>query len=250
MNASLRASLRNTLIAFVVNAACLAALMPFAASAAQAASLTGSGTSATEARSVGEFQAIALRGSIDAEVRQGPTAVSVTADDNLLPHLETVVEGGTLQVRFKSGTSIRTRGKVSVSVSTPRLTSLASAGSGDLRVLGFSTPSLKLSLSGSGDVQLDALSTDELNLSISGSADVKGSGKAGKLGITIAGSGDVRLADMKADDVRVSIAGSGDAEVHAAKALEVSIAGSGDVVYSGDAALKSRVAGSGTIRKR
>jgi hypothetical protein len=246
----MNSSLRNTLFAFLVNAACLVAFMPFAASAAQAASLTGSGSSATEARPVGEFQAISLRGSIDAEVRQGPTAVSVTADDNLLPHLETVVEDGTLQVRWKSGTSLRTRGKVQVNISTPRLTSAASSGSGDVRIDGFDTPSLKLALSGSGDAQLRALTTDELTVTISGSSDVKGSGKARKVSIGIAGSGNVRLGDLKADDVKVSIAGSGDAEVNAAKALEVKIAGSGDVLYSGDAALTSRVAGSGTIRKR
>jgi len=240
-------TLRRTLIAFLVNLACLVAFMPLAASAA---SVTGSGQSATEARQVGEFQAIALRGAIDAVVRQGPTAVSVTADDNLLPHLETVVEGGTLQVRWKSGSSVRTRAKVQVAISTPRLSALASAGSGDVRLSGLDTPSLKLSLSGSGDAVLDSITTEELALSISGSADVKGSGKAGKLSISISGSGDVRLGELKADDVRISIAGSGDAEVNAAKALEVSIAGSGDVVYSGDAALKSRVAGSGTVTRK
>ncbi len=240
-------TLRNTLLALAVNTICLPAFMPFAA---QAASLTGSGTVATEARQTGEFQAIAQSSTIDVEVRQGPTAVSVTTDDNLLPYLETVVEGGTLQVRWKSGTSLRSRAGAKVSVATPRLQSLAGSGTGDFRVEAFNTPALKVVLSGTGDLSFNSLTTDALAITISGSSDVRGSGRATKLSIGISGSGNVNLGQMKADEVSVRIAGSGDAEVNAAKALDVSIAGSGDVLYSGNAALKSRVTGSGTIRKR
>lgn len=240
-------TLRNTLWALGVNTICLLAFMPFAA---QAASIAGSGTAATEVRQTGEFRGIAQRGSIDVEVRQGATAVSVTADDNLLPYLETVVEGGTLQVRWKSGTSLRGRVSAKVSVATPKLQSLASSGSGDFRVEAFNAPALKVTLSGSGDVSFNALATDDLAITISGSSDVRGNGRATRLSIGISGSGDVKLGEMKSDEVSVRIAGSGDAEVNAAKSLDVSIAGSGDVLYSGDAALKTRVAGSGTVRKR
>ena len=222
---------------------------------AAAAGVTGSGTSATEARAIGGFQAIALRGSIDLEVRQGEaTSVQVQTDDNLLPYLETAVEPGAsgpvLHVRWQSGTSITTRSRTRVTVVMPALSAIAGAGSGDIRVESFSTPSLKLSLAGSGDALLAGLRTDALSLSIAGNADVKGSGRAAKLSITISGSGDVELGELVAEEVSVRIAGSGDAEVHAQKSLDVSIAGSGDVVYRGDAALKSSVAGSGTIRRK
>lgn len=222
---------------------------------AAAASVAGSGTVATESRPTGAFQAIALRGSIDLDVRQGDAiSVQVQADDNLLPYLETVVEPGAsgpvLHVRWKSGHSITTRSKTRVAVVMPALNAIAGAGSGDIRVEAFRTPRLKLSLAGSGDALLAGLQTDELNLSIAGNADVKGSGRAARLGITISGSGDVALGEMAAEDVSVRIAGSGDAEVQAQKTLSVNIAGSGDVVYRGDAVLSSSVAGSGTIRRK
>jgi hypothetical protein len=220
-----------------------------------AAAVVGSGTSVTETRPTGAFQAIALRGSIDLEVRQGDTiSVQVQGDDNLLPFLETVVEPGAsgpvLQVRWKSGQSLTTRSKTKVSIVMPTLSAIAGAGSGDIHVESFSTPSLKLSLAGSGDARLAGLQTEELSLSIAGNADVKGSGRATRLGITISGSGDVAFGELRADEVSVRIAGSGDAEVQAQKSLSVNIAGSGDVVYRGDAALKSSVAGSGTIRRK
>ena len=244
--------LRQTLLALLAPALLTVCLLPHAA---HAATHTGSGKAATETRSVAEFQSITLEGSMDLVVKQGNAQeLQVTADDNLLPMLETEVRGSgdsaTLVVRFKKGDSYHSRSKMQVSVVLPKLKALAASGSGDMRVDAFSTPALSISLSGSGDAKLEGLTTADLAIRVSGSADVVGSGSATRLKISISGSGDVRLAQMKADDVSVSIAGSGDATVNAEKTLEVSIAGSGDVTYSGNASLKSRVAGSGGVTKK
>lgn len=244
-------SFRQTLVSLVAPALVALALLP---AGAQAATTTGSGTLATEPRSVAEFQAVATSGSMDLVVRQGAQSVQVQADDNLLPLLETVVENGrhgaTLHVRWKKGERIHTRSKILVTVSTPKLVSVSNSGSGDIRVETFQTPTLALALSGSGDARFEGLTADEFTISISGSSDVVGKGKVGKVKIGISGSGDVKLAEMAADEVSVSIAGSGDASVNAAKALQISIAGSGDVTYTGNPSLKSSVAGSGSINKR
>ena len=104
-------SLRQTLAHLVAPALLCLSLLP---QAGQAASANGSGRSATETRSVGDFQAVRLSGSMDLQVRQGTTAsVQVTADDNLLALLETVVEssahGPTLDIRWKKGSSHHAR---------------------------------------------------------------------------------------------------------------------------------------------
>lgn len=220
------------------------------------AATTGSGKSATEAREASGFAAIAMRGDIDVVVRQGTReAVQVSADDNLLPLLQTVVEGSgdqrTLRIQWKSGESIRTRSRTVVTVDVVKLTAVSLSGSGDLALGALKTPSLALSISGSSDAKIEQLDAGQLSVSISGSGDVQASGKASKLDVSISGSGDVRMRELVAEDANVSIAGSGDASVNASKALAVSIAGSGDVEYTGGAMLaKARVAGSGSIRQR
>lgn len=223
---------------------------------AQAATLNGSGTAATETRAVSGFQAISLRGGIDVVVRQGSSeGVQVRADDNLLPLVQTVVEGTgdtrTLRIQFKPGESLRTRTPVVVTVDVVKLTALASSGSGDISVEALKTPSLALSMAGSSDARLRQLDTEQFSISIAGSGDVQASGRAAKLEVSIAGSGDVRTRELAAAEVSVSIAGSGDASVAAQKTLSVSIAGSGDVEYVGAAVLaRSRIAGSGSVRQR
>ena len=248
MTITRRATLFSALLAAPL--LCSLALAPLAAQAAT----SGSGHSATETRSLAEFQAISLAGSMDLTVRQGPQQVQVQADDNLLPLLETSVESGksgaTLVVRWKKGENVYTRSKLLITVTVPKLSAVKASGSGDIHVEAFSTPALQLSLSGSGDAKLDNLKTDDLAVAISGSGDVSAKGMATKLSVSIAGSGDVRLTDLRADDVDVSIAGSGDAAVNAQKTLNVRVAGSGDVTYTGNAAVNSKIAGSGSVTRK
>jgi Putative auto-transporter adhesin, head GIN domain len=232
----------------------VALLLPMLA--AHAATTSGSGKAATESREVSGFAAISLRGDMNLVVRQGAReGVQVTADDNLLPLLQTVVEGSgdkrTLVIQWPRGESIRMRTQAVVTVDVVKLTALASSGSGDIVVEMLKTPELALSISGSSDAKLMKLDAEQLRVSIAGSGDVQASGKAGQFSVSIAGSGDVRSRELVADDVNISIAGSGNASVQANKTLAVSVAGSGDVEYGGAATLtKSRVAGSGSIRQR
>jgi len=215
------------------------------------ASTTGSGQQVTEQRQVSSFDRVSMAGDMTVLVSQGDRhLVQVKADDNLQALLLTEVDGGQLRIRWKRGESVYRTGKVVVTVVTPQLTGLAVAGSGDLQLAAFNTPSLKLTVAGSGDAKLTQLSTDELSVSVAGSGDVRGSGQAARVVVSIAGSGDVLLREMKADDVSVRIAGSGDAAVHAEKTLKVSIAGSGDVAYSGPAVVTRSIAGSGNIVQR
>ncbi|HSW03671.1 head GIN domain-containing protein [Aquabacterium sp.] len=216
---------------------------------------TGIGPATAEQRNVGEFQAIAVSGSIKLKVRQGgKEAVEVRAEANLLPLLETVVEssssGKTLYIRWKKGSNLRIQRSPTVEVSVVQLQSLSTSGSSDIAVEPLKTPQLAVSIAGAGDVGLQQLTGDELSVKIAGSGDFKASGQVSKLKISVSGSGDVQTDGLKADDVSINIAGSGDAAVHAAKSLSVSIAGSGDVAYRGDAQVKSSIVGSGSVHRR
>jgi hypothetical protein len=220
------------------------------------ATTTGSGNAATEVRAASDFQTIALRGGIDLVVRQGNSeSVTVRADDDILPLVQTVVEGSgetrTLRIQFKSGESVRTKTQVVVTVDVVKLEAIASSGSGDITIEALKTPTLTMSISGSSDAALKQLDTERLAISIAGSGDVQASGRAARLEVSIAGSGDVGARELLAGDVSVSIAGSGDASVTAQRTLSVAIAGSGDVEYGGGATLAKRsIAGSGSVRQR
>lgn len=214
----------------------------------------GNGEVVTEARNLGDFDAIAVQGSLNAVVRQaGSSKVELRADKNLLTYIETrVVEGSkgrTLEISPKRGFEPVGTVPITVSVDLPSLRGVAIAGSGKARVEAFKTGRLDASIAGSGDVLLEAVQADQLHVSIAGSGDVAAKGRAAQLSVSIAGSGDVKATGLVADEAKVSISGSGDAHVQATQKLKVSIAGSGDVRYVGSPEVSSSVAGSGSVKR-
>lgn len=83
-----------------------------------------------------------MSGSFDVTIRQGNQASrDVQTDTNLLPLLETVVEDGkSLQIRWKRGTSVRTRTTPAITRTVVQLQGLASSGDSHIRVTGLQTP--------------------------------------------------------------------------------------------------------------
>jgi hypothetical protein len=190
----------------------------------------GSGVSKTETRAVGTFSKIDLAGSPDVEVAVGSDAsVKVTADDNILPLIETTVEGRTLRIGSKG--SYSTSLGVKVNITVPALDGASVLGSGDIRVTGLKAGDMDASVTGSGDVTL--------------------SGVVDLLRAKILGSGDLKAGELAAKKVRVVVTGSGDAAVRAADELEASVLGSGNVRYYGNPpGVKKNITGSGDIRPR
>jgi Putative auto-transporter adhesin, head GIN domain len=187
----------------------------------------GSGTAKSETRAVAPFSKIDLNGSPDVDVTVGPAnSVEVTADDNLLPMIETTVSGETLKIGSKG--SYSTSLGVKIKITAPSLDALAISGSGDVHVKGLKAGEMEAKITGSGNVTLN--------------------GGVDRLRVRILGSGDVRAADLAAKDVQVSVTGSGNASVRASEQLDASVAGSGNVRFAGNPPrVQKHVTGSGDI---
>ena len=204
----------------------------------------------TENREARDFTGISVSVPGTVVVRQGsPASVSVEADDNLLPEIETVVESGRLKIRFKRSLSISGGSTIRLLVTAPSIEALSVAGSGDILSESIRSVALDISVAGSGDVRIAKLEASSLKVSISGSGDVKAAGKAESVSVSIAGSGDVGAGRLEARRAKVSIAGSGDVSLWVSESLDVSSVGSGDVRYHGDPAVKKSSIGSGSVRR-
>lgn len=232
-------------------AAALALSLAATPAAAGWRSFQGDGKKTTEQRQVeGAFDAISLRGSVDARVKVGPAAsVAVTIDGNLQPHVKTRVEGRTLVVEQEE--DLRFRGDGFVEVSLPALRAFSTSGSGDARIEGSDGGDLKLSTSGSADIRWEGEAA-ALAVATSGSGDVTLSGKARSLAVATSGSGDVSARGLTVRDVEASTSGSGDVEVTLdGGTLRASTSGSGDVTYHGEGTVaEARTSGSGEVRGR
>jgi hypothetical protein len=183
----------------------------------------------TETRDVTGFDEVALFGSGDVVIEvTGTESLTVEADDNLLPLLETTVRNGRLELSTKASVA-PTRGiKYTITVVTLE----------------------GVSVSGSGNVVAAGVDSPEFSVDISGSGKVSPAGAADELSVVIAGSGRYGGEDLVADNATVEVSGSGAAVVNATDRLDVDISGSGHVEYIGNPSVTESISGSGDLRRR
>jgi hypothetical protein len=191
----------------------------------------GSGSIATERRDVSGFTEVRVNGMGDVTLEQtGTDSLSVEADDNLLPLLETTVRDGVLRLGTKDNVNIQPSRAIRYHVTVRKLT-------------GFG-------ISGSGSVNATGIDTDRLDGAISGSGSATLTGRADAVDLSISGSGSYDASNLQSRTAKVSISGSGDAVVNATDKVDASVSGSGSVHYLGSPSVSTHVSGSGTVARR
>lgn len=188
----------------------------------------GSGILETQSRDVRGFSAVCLEGYGELVVRQtGTESLSVTAEDNLLPHLISRVEGDTLTLSVEPGVNVQPSKGIRYAVTVNRLSGISLPGSGTVSVDAVDSPELRVSLTGSGTISLD--------------------GVVGLQTVVLSGSGDYRASGLRSERASVTISGSAEASVAVTDSLDVTITGMGTVRYAGDPAVRKTIAGVGGV---
>jgi hypothetical protein len=178
------------------------------------------------------FSAVSLSGSGRLLIEQGETeSLTITADDNLLPHIKSEVSGGRLELGSKdSMTNLRPSTEIIYKLTVTNLQDV--------------------DISGSGTADIKRVRAERLKLEISGSGRVSAAGGADDLQIEISGSGGYQGDALQSKRAGVDISGSGSAVVAVSDKLDVEVSGSGSVAYIGDPQVHQEISGSGSVRKR
>lgn len=218
-------------------------------------SFGASAQSTVQTREVSGFNGVASSGPFNVHITMGnKESVKLDIDADLIDKVETVVEDGTLLIRFKKAERFAWKNhnieKAEIYVSAKSLSAIVNSGSGNIEVTGpINTDNFKAVVSGSGTLKAGYVKATELhaNLSGSGSIDVKGS--ANSINAIISGSGEIKGEEFKTESATVVISGSGNVYLKAEKELKATIIGSGTVYYSGNAQVSSHKIGSGSVTK-
>ena len=191
----------------------------------------GDGKMTTEARRVEGFKRVVLHDVIDAQIHEGPYAVSLTIDQNLQSLVTTEVQGDTLHVSTRS--SINPSHGTKVEISLPEFHGASALGAGDLDIRGVSQArEIKLNTQASGDIHYEgAAQSIEVTTLGSGDVTLRLSGAVQKVDVATRGSGDIKVEGGQVDALRASTAGSGDIDTRGtpAQAADLSTHGSGDI---------------------
>lgn len=216
--------------------------------------IKGNGELKKETRTVGSFTGLLSQGAVNVQIEYGDAnTITVEADENLLPYLETVVEDEKLIIRSKKNVNLKSSSKMQVNVSMTKISSLRLSGSGNINGNGGFTNGGKteIAISGSGNITLGFNNFGELDLALSGSGNMDlQSNKTEKITAAISGSGNIDCSSISVNDVDAKISGSGNIKVNVNHSIDAKISGSGNVMYKGDAqSITSKTVGSGKVLK-
>ena len=234
-------------------------------------SADGSGRLALKTFDVSDFRAVALSGEGDVTITPGAFAVSVSAEDDVLPTVyvqrrdETLVIGR--DVDLIDG--IRATLPIDVRIAMPALDGVSVSGSGSVAVRGggFEKTALQLEITGAGSIDLAEMHTPALVVEMNGAGRLNATGlEARDMQATVRGAGQVALAgvaetttvlasgaslfrasELRALKANVDVTGAGQVTVWAEEALQVRIDGSGRVLYRGEPTIQQAIQRDGQL---
>ncbi|WP_028978377.1 head GIN domain-containing protein [Sporocytophaga myxococcoides] len=210
----------------------------------------GSGDIASIERSLPQFNGVEINGSFDVHIKKDSVQkVVITADDNILPIIDTEVENGILEIEIDDDECLRKSSKVDVYISIPSLRKVRLNGSGNVNGDGqFTGDEMDVSINGSGNISLN-FNGENLKSKIDGSGNITLSGISYNSSHEINGSGRINAKNTESQKVNAKINGSGSISVNAIQTLKVNISGSGAVGYIGNPVTDVSVSGSGKVFK-
>jgi hypothetical protein len=209
----------------------LTALVVFTGCSINLIGIKGSGVFRTESREVTAFSAISFKSVGKLKIQQtGKESLTIIADENILPILESRVSGKTLYISNGNKSSIDPTKPIEFVVEVKNLENLYTKAVGSIEVNGIQGKRLSVSLDGVGSME------------IAGNVDV--------LDLDLTGVGSFNGEELKTKQATVRNKGVGSAVVNVSEQLDASISGLGSIEYLGSPQVKESVKGLGGIKKR
>lgn len=193
--------------------------------------VVGSGNVAKESRTISGFSKVDLSGVGDLTIDvNGSEALTIEADDNIMPLIETEVRGDMLHIGLKRGTTIQRATRLHYTLSAKQLSGMTVSGAGNVTASNIDSSNMEVVTSGAGRISM--------------------SGKATVQTITLSGAGDFQGENLQGETANVTTSGVGRAVVNAGKTVNVTISGAGSVEYIGNPQVTQQISGVGSVKQR
>jgi hypothetical protein len=231
-------------IVFVVVSALL-----LAACSANTSEIFGSGKVITEERSLEGVRRVTLATLGDLTVELGePASITIEAEDNLLPALETNVRAGTLTIRNKLGANLHPTEPVRYHLIVPSLEALSLTSSGNAEAPALQAKGFSLRTTSSGNIYLAGLDADTLSVDMTSGGNVEiAEGRVTEQTAELKSSGAYEAGNLRSDRARITVRSGGSATVWAGDTLRVTLSSSGNVRYYGHPMVTQSVSSSGGL---
>jgi len=210
----------------------------------------GSGMVVEQDRAAWGATIVQLHAPGELRIVQGATEEFwIQAEDNLIGHLRTRVDGRTLRIEVEHGIRLDPRRPIRYNLVVRDLERVVLTGSGRADVFDLVVPDVEVVVGGSGGVLLHGIRADALYVTLGGSGPVEAWGSVLEQRLTLTGSGRFHGGDLASRFADIEIGGSGSATVRVRDRLDARVTGSGSVLYYGNPQVWRSGSGSGDVRR-
>lgn len=230
--------------------------------------ITGSGSAAGEPRAVANFDAISFADDGELIITQnGVETLTIEADDNILPAIETEVRDGTLYIAIRERTELRPvtpiryvlsvanlqviemngDGAVTIGELQSQAIQMRLNGDGSITAESVAADSAVIDLTGDGRIVVGALAAEELSTSVNGDGAVTVAGEVVRQTVELRGDSVLSADDLSSQEATVTVSGNSSANLWVAVALDVEATGNGSVSYRGEPQITQRLSGDGSV---
>jgi hypothetical protein len=191
----------------------------------------GSGVVVTESRPVSGFTSVSVSGVGEVILdNTGTESLTITAEDNILPLLESEVRNGVLILGPRPNSNLSPTRDIDYRVSYRELTSVLASGVTVVNATGVDAGSFTSTASGVSLIRL--------------------SGTADRQTITISGTSTFDAAALTTRLTSVGISGASNVVVNASERLEGNVSGTSTLEYIGNPVIDVNVSGTASVRPR
>lgn len=209
--------------------------------------VVGSGRVADEERAVGAWRTLRVASGIQATVERGAPGVTVTTDDNLVPLVETFLEGDALVVRLRPLTAVETSKGVRATVRGDRLEGLQASGGSTVSGAATAASGFTVGASGGSVVTVSDLDSSAVRVDASGGSLVTFSGRCSTHAVNASGGARVDSAQLACARATVEGSGASWISVNAAETVDGNLSGGSQLYVEGTARADVRASGGSQV---
>jgi hypothetical protein len=213
--------------------------------------LIGSGNLETKDYALTDFTKVEVGSAFEFEIKQSSSfSINVTADDNVIDHVQVTQDGQTLKIGLKR---VALLGSVTLraSVTMPELRGLTASGASRGTIFDFSSSEgLDITVSGASGVTGD-ITAGNVEFDISGASTIQLKGSANDMDANVSGASHFNLDAFTVNNADVNFSGASSGTVNLNGRLDANLSGASRLWYIGEPTMGDiNTSGASTISKK
>ncbi len=197
--------------------------------------VVGNGKMVTTHTEVPSFIRVEVGGDVALTITEGElSTLTLTGEENMLPHYEVVVRDDRLVIQPKLGGILHQTKQIAGSITVPRLEGIEASGASEATAGAMvSATEVRLSSSGASKIKAGPITAPTVEVGTTGASAIETQGTTSTFRVSASGASTVVAPALTSERLELSVSGSAKVNARASREVKGSASGAAKVVVEG-----------------